>query len=256
MTLPSPADHSGTIDPASGGDATGDKFASIENLVGSAFNDVLTGSAAANALKGGNGNDTLEGRGGADVLDGGAGADKASYASSVAAVTVNLTTNTASGGDAAGDKFSSIENLKGSAFADKLSGSAGDNRIWGGSGNDAIDGGLGNDNLAGDAGNDTLIGGIGLDTLFGGTGNDLLTGGADKDVFVFKTGSQADRITDFLDGTDKIDLAGFAAVTDFADLMANHAVQSGSAVVISYGSDELTIENFTLAKMDASDFLF
>ncbi|OAP34548.1 hypothetical protein AU381_24800 [Sinorhizobium glycinis] len=245
-----------TANTASGGDAAGDKFAGIENLLGSAFNDLFTGSAAANTLKGGNGNDTLEGRGGADLLDGGAGVDTASYAASTAGVTVDLTANTASGGDAAGDKFSSIENLKGSGFADKLLGSAGGNRLWGGAGDDTIDGRAGNDSLTGDAGNDKLIGGAGLDTLFGGTGNDVLTGGADKDVFVFKTGSQADRIADFLDGTDKIDLAGFDAITDFADLKANHAVQSGGAVVISYGTDKLTIDNFTLAKMDVSDFLF
>ncbi|MBD9371497.1 hypothetical protein IB238_02430 [Rhizobium sp. ARZ01] len=222
---------------ASGGEAAGDKFDSIENLKGSAYHDILTGSAGANTLSGEKGNDLLEGRAGADKLVGGDGVDTASYAASAARVVIDLAKGTASGGDAAGDTFSSIENVKGSSYHDILIGAVGAN---------TLDGAAGHDRLSGSAGADRLI---------GGTGNDTLTGGADKDVFVFKTGYQADRITDFTNGGDKIDLSGFAAVTSFADLKANHAVQSGSAVVIAFGTDKLTIDNFTLAKMDASDFL-
>jgi hypothetical protein len=42
----------------SGGDAQGDTFNSIENVVGSALNDTLTGSNTANMLEGGRGIDT------------------------------------------------------------------------------------------------------------------------------------------------------------------------------------------------------
>jgi Ca2+-binding RTX toxin-like protein len=48
---------------------------SIENVNGSAFNDVMTGSAAANFLFGFDGNDSLDGAEGADRLEGGAGND-------------------------------------------------------------------------------------------------------------------------------------------------------------------------------------
>ena len=46
------------------GDAMGDTFLSIEGLLGSAFDDVLSGDSKANALAGGEG---------ADILEGGAG---------------------------------------------------------------------------------------------------------------------------------------------------------------------------------------
>jgi Ca2+-binding RTX toxin-like protein len=57
------------------GDATGDTYAGVENLVGSAYGDVLFGDDGANRLSGGAGNDYLEGLGGSDVLIGGAGGD-------------------------------------------------------------------------------------------------------------------------------------------------------------------------------------
>jgi Ca2+-binding RTX toxin-like protein len=44
-----------------------DTLISIENAVGSAFNDTLTGSDAANVLNGGGGNDTLNGGKGLDT---------------------------------------------------------------------------------------------------------------------------------------------------------------------------------------------
>ncbi len=59
----------------SGGHAQGDFLRSIENLVGSSYNDRLTGSRANNDIHGGRGNDTLQGGGGFDELTGGRGAD-------------------------------------------------------------------------------------------------------------------------------------------------------------------------------------
>ncbi|HEU4704175.1 MAG TPA: hypothetical protein VFS45_00475, partial [Sphingomicrobium sp.] len=59
----------------SGGDATGDTLISIENVIGSDFDDILVGSQGSNLLDGGAGRDTLNGGGGADQLWGGAGSD-------------------------------------------------------------------------------------------------------------------------------------------------------------------------------------
>jgi Ca2+-binding RTX toxin-like protein len=61
-------------------------------------------------------------------------------------------------------------------------------------------------------GSDVLDGGEGADLLDGGGAADLLTGGAGADVFRFSPGDSglgagADRIADFLSGTDRIDLS-------------------------------------------------
>jgi len=57
------------------GGAGTDTVALMENINGSAFNDVLTGNSANNVLKGGAGNDELIGGGGSDTLEGGGGND-------------------------------------------------------------------------------------------------------------------------------------------------------------------------------------
>ncbi len=57
------------------GDAQGDTYADIENLMGSAFNDRLRGNSGDNRLEGSTGNDRLEGASGNDTLLGGTGND-------------------------------------------------------------------------------------------------------------------------------------------------------------------------------------
>ena len=69
----------------------------------------------------------------------------------------------------------------------------------------------------GGAGNDTIWGGPGRDLLVGGAGNDQLLGGSGPDTFHFHDGGGADRIEDFLPGTDLIRIQS-ASVSDFDDL--------------------------------------
>jgi Ca2+-binding RTX toxin-like protein len=63
-----------------------------------------------------------------------------------------------------------------------------------------------NDTLIGGGGRDTLLGGAGDDLLAGGLGLDALTGGAGSDTFRFGGTTETDRITDFVSGTDRIEL--------------------------------------------------
>ncbi|MGO1078941.1 calcium-binding protein [Inquilinus sp. CA228] len=190
------------IGVATGGDADGDSFSGIEQVVGSAWADVLRGDGGANALWGGAGDDWLRGEGGddvlkggsgADILEGGEGMDTADYYASAAAVTVDLEHGRGSGGDAAGDALIGIENVVGSNGADTLTGNGAGNLLQGCDGRDSLHGGDGDDGLYGSGG---------YDRLAGGAGRDVLTGGADEDDFVFDVVSDSaagagDVITDF-----------------------------------------------------------
>ena len=140
------------------GEAAGDRYTNINNLLGSGYDDTLIGNDANNTLSGGSGDDVLEGQDGADLLDGGAGNDTASYANAGTAVRASLASASGNTGAAAGDRYSSIENLTGSANDDTLIGNSGVNIIKGGDGNDTLDGGAGSSN------GDTLIGDDGIDT--------------------------------------------------------------------------------------------
>jgi Ca2+-binding RTX toxin-like protein len=175
------------------GEAAGDSYSSIENLTGSAFADTLTGTTGANSvigaagddkivglagsdgLYGQDGNDVLNGGLGADTLSGGLGADRATYETAAAGVTVSLSTPASNTGEAAGDSYTSVENLTGSAFNDKLTGANSANSIIAGAGDDQLTGLAGNDGLYGQDGNDVLNGGAGSDTLSGGLGSDRAT---------------------------------------------------------------------------------
>lgn len=137
--------------------------AANDTLDGTAFGETLWGREGADVLNGNGGDDTLIGGTGADTLNGGEGFDTASYAGSSEGVTLNLGTGWGSGGDAAGDRFDSIEAVVGSALADRLTGSGGDDRIDGSAGNDLIIAARGNDVLIGGAGDDVLAGGVGAD---------------------------------------------------------------------------------------------
>lgn len=200
------------------GEAKGDSFTSIENLVGSSYSDTLRGDDENNKLRGNDGNDTLEGRGGDDKLYGGGGNDK----------------------------------LWGGSDNDYLRGDAGDDTLGGQRGRDVLEGGSGNDKLYGGDGVDWLSGGQGDDQLWGG-GND-----GDQDTFKFEDGHGFDTIKDFEDGVDKIDLKEVSQIGSFDDLMKNHARENANGDVVidtGFGSG-ITMEGTSLSDLSSDDFQF
>ena len=237
-----------TAGTATGG-AGSDTLISIENVVGSRFNDTLTGSSANNTFDGFLGDDIIDGRGGFDTVD---------YSLAVRAVNVNLTTGVVSGG-AGADTLTSIEAARGSVFADAITGNSGANRLLGnegndtlrgGSGNDILDGGSGNDRLDGGSGNDRLIGGSGNDRLLGGLGNDTLTGGSGRDTFVFNTALNAstnvDRIIDFSVADDTIWLENSVMTAlGAAGTLASGAFVRNTSGLAQDASDRIIYESDT-----------
>ena len=148
-----------------GNSAAGDRLSGIENLVGTAFGDVLAGDHGSNQLLGGDGDDTLVGRLGADILNGGAGLDTVSYAGDYGAVFINLATGQGRWNAGEGDRLVHVENLIGTDWGDRLVGDAGANRLEGGAGDDTLTGG---------AGDDVLVGGLGADLMGGDSGSDTI----------------------------------------------------------------------------------
>ncbi len=145
----------------------------------------------------------------ANPFTGSGDSDWVSYADSTAdvGVTIDLGTlvdgvATGSGGWAAGDTFTGINNLIGTKEVDRLTGNAEDNTLRGGAGNDILNGGAGDDILNGGAGDDTLEGGEGADTLEGGafTANEASYSNSALGVRV-RLGATGGRQVDF-DGTN------------------------------------------------------
>lgn len=159
--------------------AGNDRLISIENVIGSSFDDDLQGDNSPNRLdgrlghdrlSGGPGSDRLIGGVGDDYLDGGPGVDKADFLDSTKPLFANLARGLAQGnGD---DQLVSIESLIGTPFDDELIGDDQTNVIEGLQGNDVIVGGPGNDQLDGGEGDDRLDGGLGTDSMDGGPGSD------------------------------------------------------------------------------------
>lgn len=192
---------------------------------------LVRGGAGTDELIGGLADDDIDGGNGADLLRGGAGDD------------------TLAGGR--GD-----DDIRGGAGDDTLGGGGEKDLIRGGAGDDDILGSTGTDTLFGGRGDDTVKGGNQADTIDGGQGFDVLTGGLGRDVFVFDRGHDTDRVTDFQDGKDKVDIRTFN-LTDFDALDDVFTLDEvDGAVTIDTGSDLLVLEGVTLAQLGDSDFLF
>lgn len=162
---------------------------------------------------------------GSNAVDGGPGIDTIDYTSATAGVTLSLAISAAQWTGLQFDQITNVENIIGSAQADKLTGSDVGNKLQGGGGADTLEGGFGNDTLeggdgidtarysgtsgvtvnlmiegaqnTGTHGSDTLIGienlegGAGADKLTGNDGNNTLSGGAGSDTLVGGLGNDS-----------------------------------------------------------------
>jgi len=226
-----------------GGDAAGDTYASIEIVIGSAFDDSLGGDGADNEIRGNDGNDTLAGSdgddrllgakgddtlnggGGDDLLNGGGGRDSFSGGEGDDIVNTGAGADEAGGGD--GDDTLNGQGgddvLNGGAGNDIVNGAGGNDIVQGGTGNDIVRGGVGNDDLGGSDGDDDLLGqadddllkggagddlingAAGVDELNGGAGNDTLNGGTQNDLLLGGTGND---ILNGQGGADRLEGGG------------------------------------------------
>jgi Ca2+-binding RTX toxin-like protein len=206
---------------------------SFENVVGGLFNDTLTGTTGRNTLSGAAGDDTLTGDLGNDSLFGGDGSD-----SVVGGTGFDLL----EGG-------SLLDVLIGGDGNDTLVGGTGGDFMYGGANLDVLRGGDDGDRLFGGSFGDTLQGDGSNDTLTGGAGQDSMTGGTGVDRFVWTDitdgglGEDADVISDFATGEDKLNLSAISGLT-WIDTAAfsNVAGQvrqatSGGTTVISVDTD-------------------
>ena len=200
------------------GDADGDDYISIENVLGSnssAVRDWIWGDGADNHIQGLLGDDILEGGAGADRIDGGLGWDYARYTRSDEGVNINLHTGVNTGGDAQGDVLHGIEAVVGSAH------------------NDVIRGGVFNDYLKGEGGDDVLTGGAGADQLFGGAG---------ADIFLFEAITafdRIDRVQDFdLSENDVLDVSDLLSAYDPLE----HAIEDFVQITDSGANSTLAVD--------------
>lgn len=224
--------------------------------------DSISGGTGGDSLTGNNGFDTIEGGEGDDTIEGGLGLDSLS-------------------GDDGNDIISGAEGadtLNGGAGDDALNGNAGADTLNGGEGSDVLSGGINYDYLSGNEGDDTLNGNNGGDTLLGGAGDDrlegnagsdslngeagddVLRGGIGADTFVFEVGSENDRISDFQNGIDTIEIDSnlLSEATPVADDLNNYASFDGDGnLVFTFATgDTLTFTAVTSVNTVLDEIVF
>lgn len=248
-------------------DGIGGRFEKAVSL--GAGNDTFWGGDAADVVTGNTGNDDIGTGGGNDRVlslnadgndsyDAGTGSDIFDARLMTTGIAINLTLGEARNGIFV-DTLAGFEHAFGGAGSDRIAGNAVGNVLRGATGNDLISALDGNDVLFGDAGNDVLAGGNGNDRLFGGAGVDnlnggagsdqltgsydidLMTGGTEADRFIFTNldeffavvGTGLDRITDFQNGIDLIDLSTLDARFNLAGDQAFTFI--GTAAITAFG---------------------
>lgn len=161
-------------------------------LYGLDGNDTLDGGKGDDDLMGGDGKDTFIGRyDGSDGMDGGRGVDTLTYAKSSGAISISIDKNIAAaikGSDI--DSIKNIENFIGSKGADSILGTT-TGYVYGGKGSDQLS-----------AYGGVVRGDEGLDYLYADPSRLTI------DTIWLQRDSDADYVTNFTSGQDKIRLSG------------------------------------------------
>ncbi len=206
-----------------------DAISSVENVIGSDFNDRLVGDSKANDLIGGYGSDYLSGSSGADYLSGGA----------------------------------SNDSIYGGIGGDSLNGGSGNDYLAGNSGDDVLNGSTGDDDIVGGLGADDLIGGSGVDyfvfasvddsTTFTGFGVDLV-----KD-FIDGVDKFDMRLIDANENISGNQAFTFIGLSDFTGLNRGEirydAFTSSNTSVIEADVNGDGLADFTLDVASVHDFI-
>lgn len=237
--------YGGTGNDSIRGQAGDDVIYAGADFSGTADDDMLFGGAGDDELYGGSGNDTIKGGAGDDTIGSVEGANEMMGGTGRDDIT---------GGAGTDLIYAGADN-------DRLSGAGNKDTLFGGNGDDVLFGGAQVDQLIGGRGEDSLSGGGGTDTIDGGFGDDVLTGGTLTDTFVMRAGGGSDRITDFEDGVDRIDLRPFGyRPIDFATVIEPNLSEAGGSTTLLDlsaigGNGVLQIEGLSFSDADASDFL-
>ena len=258
------------------GQGAGDFLSSIENVIGSAFNDTLIGDGGGNVFMGGVGFDAFFGGGDIDTAD---------YSRATAGISVALwNSQTSNDGQGGADFLSSIEVVAGSAFNDIISGDHLNNVFRGGAGFDQFYGGAGVDtadysdarsgvtvnlaqttasadgygtsdflnsieNVTGSDFSDSLTG-DGLDNIFkGNAGNDTINGVSGVDTVDYSeatsgviatVGVPVAGISDGQGGVDTLLAIDNLIGSSFADVLVGSFDPSPNKIEGGAGNDTMT----------------
>jgi Ca2+-binding RTX toxin-like protein len=239
--------------------AAGDTYTSVQDVIGSNFNDVIYGSTEGllNQLQGQDGNDVIHGGTGYNVLIGGAGADTlygvgvgnnlVDYEIATSGLTASLGNPSINTGDAAGDIYIDLVNgdLAGTPYGDILYGDAQNNHI------------IGDPNpndYGGRFGNDYLFGGDGDDIIEGNLGGDAIDGGAGVDYAAYSTATSAVHASLAASGANTGEAAGdtYTGIeglfgSNFNDVLAGDANsnslfgEQGDDQIFGGGGDDILV---------------
>lgn len=266
---------------------------------GGTGNDTITGGERADEIHGGTGTDNIKGGHGNDLLNGGDGADSVLGGTGSDILNGGAGNDWIRGesGDDTLDGGDGRDKLFGEAGNDRLDGGVSNDMMIGGEGDDTYVVDHGSDQVieSADEGTDTvestigytlgdnvenltltgtnaidgtgnsadnvIVGNTADNVIDGGAGNDTMTGGSGADTFVVSADNDADTITDFAVGTDKIDLSAVFGGT-FEDLLVlatdtvdgvRIALDTTSINVLAGATEPLTATQQSILDTNAAD---